>query len=134
MVTDSTTPLLQRIRGPLITAGVLGPATLALHFRDPHVSGSWGYCPMYALLGVQCPLCGGLRAVNDLTRGDLSAAWESNALLIIAIPIFVVWFVIWTHNRIIGKPTEVTPQTRRAMTTSAVIVAVTFGVARDLLT
>ena len=52
---------------PALTIGGLSLATLALHLRDPHSSGTWGYCPS-ALLGFSCPGCGGLRAVNDLTR------------------------------------------------------------------
>ena len=47
-----------------------------LHFRDPHASGSWGFCPWLALTGLYCPGCGGLRAVNDLTNGDLLGALE----------------------------------------------------------
>ena len=33
---------------------------------------SWGLCPS-AALGFSCPGCGGLRAVNDLTHGDVGA-------------------------------------------------------------
>lgn len=63
-------------------------ATLALHLRDPHVQGSWGVCPT-ALLGFACPLCGGLRAVNDLTHVELVAAMSSNLLVVLGIPIVV---------------------------------------------
>jgi hypothetical protein len=62
--------------------------TLALHLRDPHAAGSWGWCPV-ALLGLSCPFCGSLRAVNDLTHLDLSAAASSNLLLVVAAPVVV---------------------------------------------
>lgn len=32
-------------------------------------------CPAKALTGMDCPGCGAQRAVSDLLRGDLSAAW-----------------------------------------------------------
>ena len=62
-----------RMRAPLVTIGGLAAATVALHFRDPHVQGSWGFCPS-AAMGFYCPGCGGLRAVNDLTNGEVGAA------------------------------------------------------------
>ena len=43
-------------------------------------------CPS-AALGLSCPGCGGLRAVNDLTHGDLGAAASSNLLLVVADPV-----------------------------------------------
>lgn len=79
----------RRLAAPLGSAALALTATAALHARDPHVGGSWGYCPT-ALVGLACPLCGGLRAVNDLTHLDLAAAASSNLLLVIALPVVVV--------------------------------------------
>ena len=62
----------ERMLGPVLTIGGLTAATVALHLRDPHVSHSWGVCPLYALTGIYCPGCGGLRGVNDLTDGHLA--------------------------------------------------------------
>jgi hypothetical protein len=77
----------QRLRAPtLLAAGVLA-ASVLLHLRDPHRSGSWGYCPWLLLTGTYCPGCGGLRAVNDLTRGDVGAAASSNLLLVGSLPL-----------------------------------------------
>ncbi len=69
-----------RVRAPLVTIGGLGLATLALHLRDPHVGGSWGICPS-AAMGFWCPGCGGLRAVNDLTHGEVASAASSRGRL-----------------------------------------------------
>jgi hypothetical protein len=82
----------QRISGPtLLAVGVLG-ASVLLHLRDPHSSGSWGYCPWLVLTGTYCPGCGGLRAVNDLTNGEVGAAASSNLLLVASLPfVLVVW-------------------------------------------
>ena len=36
----------QRVFAPVATIAGLAAATAALHLRDPHASGSWGYCPI----------------------------------------------------------------------------------------
>ena len=89
----------QRTRVPTLVAGGILAASVLLHLRDPHESGSWGYCPWLLLTGTFCPGCGGLRAVNDLTRGDLGAAASSNLLLVGSIPLVVMW---WTRSMLDG--------------------------------
>jgi hypothetical protein len=89
---------------PALVVGVLAAPTIALHLRDPHQQGSWGECPTYALFGVYCPGCGGLRAVNDLTRLDLGAAASSNLLLVLSLPLVVYVLVRWTQGRWTGRP------------------------------
>jgi hypothetical protein len=85
-VADAAPGRLQRLASPLAAGGTAAVGALALHVRDPHAAGSWGFCPV-ALLGLACPACGGLRAVNDLTHLDLSAAASSNLLLVMAVPV-----------------------------------------------
>lgn len=84
----------QRVRVPAATIAGLGAATLALALRDPHRQGSWGLCPSQ-VLGFDCPGCGGLRAVNDLTHGRLLDAASSNLLLVVAIPVVVLLLGRW---------------------------------------
>jgi len=84
----------ERVRAPLVTIGALAAATVALHYRDPHVSGSWGFCPS-AAIGFWCPGCGGLRAVHDLTDGNLGAAASSNLLLVVLAPLAVLALATW---------------------------------------
>lgn len=91
-----------RVRAPLVTIGGLGLATLALHLRDPHVGGSWGICPS-AAMGFWCPGCGGLRAVNDLTHGDVVSAASSNLLLVVLMPFAVIALAVWTLDRWQGR-------------------------------
>src|SRR6478752_8420222 len=93
----------ERLRDPLITGGLVGGLTIALHFRDPHSSGSWGYCPFYALTGLYCPGCGGLRAVNDLTDGDLVGAASSNLAFVVALPFILVGLALWVLGRWQGR-------------------------------
>lgn len=76
----------------MLVAGGIVVASLLLHVRDPHQSGSWGLCPWLLLTGTYCPGCGGLRAVNDLTRGDLAGAASSNLLLVASLPLLAGWW------------------------------------------
>ncbi|WP_206050733.1 DUF2752 domain-containing protein [Nocardioides speluncae] len=87
-----------RVRGPVLGAAVAAGLTVALHFRDPHESGSWGFCPS-AAMGVYCPGCGGLRAVNDLTNLDFAAAASSNLLFIALIPLILG---LWVRRLVVG--------------------------------
>src|SRR5690242_21711656 len=93
----------ERMLGPVLTIGGLAAATLALHVRDPHVTHSWGVCPLYALTGIYCPGCGGLRGVNDLTNGHVGQAASSNLLLVLALPFAPVFFVRWTYGAWTGR-------------------------------
>src|SRR5918997_4102351 len=85
---------LRRMVAPTATIGGLAIATLAVHLRDPHEKGSWGFCPS-AALGFYCPGCGGLRAVNDLTNGELVAAASSNLVLVVLMPFAVLALAVW---------------------------------------
>jgi len=83
----------RRLASPLTIGAAAALATLALRLRDPHESGSWGLCPTKALTSLDCPMCGALRAVNDLTHLDVGAALSSNLVLVLAIPVILVLWV-----------------------------------------
>lgn len=90
------------LRAPaLVGAAGLGAAVL-LHFHDPHDSGSYGYCPFLQLTGKPCPGCGGLRAVNNLTRGDVIGAVSSNVLAVALVAVLAVAWVLWVARRLRG--------------------------------
>ncbi|RBO87323.1 uncharacterized protein DUF2752 [Nocardia puris] len=77
---------------PLLAAGAGVGAVALLHFRDPHVEGSYGLCPLYALTGVYCPGCGGMRAVHNLTDGRILDSLQSNLIaipLLLALALFI---------------------------------------------
>ena len=99
----STPPRWRRVVAPLATIGTLAAATLALHLRDPHVQHSWGFCPLFAMTGLYCPGCGGLRATNDLSIADLLGAMQSNLLFVLFVPV-IVWALLgWTRARWQGR-------------------------------
>lgn len=122
----------QRVRPPVVVAGVVLGLSVALHFRDPHQSGSWGFCPWLVLTGTYCPGCGGLRAVNDLTRGDVGAAASSNLLFVSSIPLLTLFWARSVSQRWRGVRT---PLPRAPLAVAAgigVVLVVAFWVLRNL--
>ncbi|MBV9831245.1 MAG: DUF2752 domain-containing protein [Marmoricola sp.] len=136
-LTDPTSAALpatrrERLTGPLVVAGVVVAGTVALHVRDPHASGSWGYCPWKLLTGMDCPGCGTLRAVNDLTNGHLVAAASSNLLFVVMVPVMVAMWASWARRSWRGTPRHA--RSASATTTiwaAAVVVTVVFTVLRN---
>ena len=121
----------QRVTGPLLLAGGVLAVSVLLHLRDPHRSGSWGYCPWLFLTGTYCPGCGGLRAVNDLTHGDVAAAASSNLLLVASAPLLVLAWGRTTLNRWRGRVRAVAPQVHVRLVVGVAVLAVVFAVARN---
>jgi len=122
----------RRVRGPLLLVGGVAAAGLALHVRDPHDAGSWGVCPLYALTGIYCPGCGGLRAVNDLTNADLLGAASSNLLFVLAIPLLAFLWVRWFRRRWKGEPTSPEVGNPYVLSAVAIVLLAGFTVARNL--
>ena len=120
----------RRMLAPAASIGALSLLTLALHARDPHQHGSWGLCPS-AMMGIYCPGCGGLRAVNDLTHGDVGAALSSNVVVTVLIPVGVVLLAIWAVDRWRGHTRRVPWQRLRPLVVAMVAVLVAFTVARN---
>ena len=91
-------------------------------------------CPFLALTGLPCPLCGGLRAVNDLTRGRIAEALSTNLLVVAALVAATGGVLWWGAQRTAGTGAEPfpLPADRRALAIGLSLVVVAFGVARWL--
>ncbi len=81
------------------TAAAVGVAAVAGRFGVP----LFPPCPLHALTGLWCPLCGGTRAVTALANGDLAAAVSLNVLVVLAVPLLAVAWVTWTARRASGR-------------------------------
>jgi len=119
----------RRLRAPVTVAGGAAVVAAVLAVRSPYVSGSYGFCPFLAVTGHYCPGCGGLRATHDLLRLDLAAAWDMNPLVVVAAPLVLTAWLVWTWRAWRGRPATV-PSTR-AVTLLAVSLLL-FTVARNV--
>ncbi|MDQ6686888.1 MAG: DUF2752 domain-containing protein [Actinomycetota bacterium] len=122
----------QRLSRPALVSGLVLAGAVALHVRDPHTSGSWGFCPWRELTGSYCPGCGGLRAVNDLTNGHVIAAASSNLLFLALLPVGAYLFAgqlraAWTGV----PPRRASPLQRRVALVALAILTVVFTVLRN---
>jgi hypothetical protein len=96
---------------------------------DPH-AGRYPACPSAALLGVDCPACGTLRGLHDLSRGRVVDALDHNLLLLIAVPLGVwVWWR-WVRAAL-GRPVPAVRAPVWAVPV-AVVGALAFTVVRNL--
>lgn len=121
----------QRLLRPGLVIGALGAASLALALRDPHARGSWGLCPSQAM-GIDCPGCGCLRAVNDLMHLRLADALSSNLFFVaLVVPVTVFLLGRWTADSWRGVRREPGRRTTPLLVAAGVALAV-FTVLRNL--
>jgi hypothetical protein len=117
------------LTAPLVTGGVVVLATALLAVRDPHVAGSYGGCPLFALTGILCPACGGLRATHDLAHADLAGAWSMNPLWVLAVPVVLVLWGRWVARAAQGRRARPAPAWTAWL---LLVVVVGFGVLRNV--
>jgi Protein of unknown function (DUF2752) len=132
LTTAATAPSLRvRLSAPLATgAAVLGGFAL-VGLVDPHQPGHYPVCPTWSVLGVYCPLCGGLRAANDLAHGNLAAAAGSNLLFLVALPLMVVAWGLWIRDRARGSTRDLVNLSSRQLWVITGVMVV-FMVVRNL--
>ena len=123
----STTEL---FRAPAVVGMAGAGALVVLHLRDPHESGSYGFCPFLVVTGHPCPGCGGLRAVNELTHGDIVGALSSNLLAVGLLALLVVAWAVWVVRRARGSDDQMLVVRERTLVL-VLVVALAFGVARN---
>jgi hypothetical protein len=73
--------------GPLLILVAL----VVLWQAEPRGQAFYPRCMLYAATGLQCPGCGGLRAIHALLNGHPLAAWRLNPLVF-----FVAPAALWT--------------------------------------
>lgn len=84
-------------------------------------------CPLRALTGLNCPLCGATRATHALVRGELASALDFNALYVLVLPVVVLAVGWWLARGRVPAALQ-QPPVRWAM----VAVAFGFMVVRNL--
>ena len=124
-----------RRRSPIGSLGLVATATVAaaayLAAVDPATGGHYPVCPLRRLTGLSCPLCCGLRSTHELLTGHPGRAFKLNALYIALLPL-AVYATVASTAATRGGPTipqlRLTPRATRFL----VVVAVVFGVVRNL--
>ena len=118
------------LRGPVLVGAAGLSSTALLYLRDPHEQGAYCLCPFLALTGHPCPGCGGLRAVNDLSHGDVLGAISSNVLVVALVGVVGVLWLTWTIRRSRG---EDKPMIRLSERAGVIVIAaaVVFGIVRN---
>lgn len=88
---------------PLLAPAGLAAAAIAsvayVGQVDPNQPGHYPLCPLYALTGLYCPGCGGLRMVHALANGHLAEAVHRNVFLVALIPVAAYAYARWTLYR-----------------------------------
>ena len=110
------TPSNSRVRFAAI-ALALGAAAVLLATFDPATTWWFPSCPLYALTGLLCPLCGSLRALHSLLTGAPLAALALNPLLIVGL---VAWVAARPHVEAFS------------FSARGVALAIAFGVLRNI--
>lgn len=128
--TESTMTRREALGGPVLVGAIGLTAAGLLHFHDPHDSGAYGFCPFLLITGRPCPGCGGLRAINDLTRFEFGAAVSSNVLAVALVAVLAVAYVLWIARRWRGedKPMIVLGSKTGV---AVMVLLVVFGIARN---
>ena len=79
-------------------------------------------CPFRALTGLDCPGCGGTRALYALTQGDLGLAVQHNVVTVVALPLLVLAWAVWFAYRLgwRDRPVVVSPSVAYGILTTFV--------------
>ena|SRR5690348_723402 len=125
----SAFPGLKFFAGALVGGAILG-AGAVMYFFNPSTHGFYPVCEFHQLTGLNCPGCGGTRAVYQLLHGHFLKALQDNALAVLFLAGLAgraVWFEIQTVRR---RPAGsfLPPK----FLWSLLIVAVVFTVLRNL--
>ena len=127
---ESTLTRRQALRSPALVGAVGLTAAGLLHFHDPHDSGAYGFCPFLLITGQPCPGCGGLRAINDLTRFEFGAAVSSNVLAVALVIVLAAAYVLWVARRWQGKDKPMIVLSSKAGI-AVMVLLVVFGIVRN---
>jgi hypothetical protein len=109
-----------------VTAGVA-----VLFFFDPSTAGFFPVCTLHEMTGLQCPGCGGLRAVHQLSHGHLAAAWRLNPLLVALLPV-ALWLGLREAVRVLTGREWPGLVTRPVFGWLLVGAALLFGILRNV--
>ncbi len=82
----------------------IAAGSVVLFVLEPGQSAFLPGCPFRRLTGLTCPGCGTTRGLHQLLHGNLSAAFQLNPFLILALPFLLFVLLNYTNTVLRGKP------------------------------
>lgn len=70
----------------MVVGLVLFGFSAVLYWFNPEQHNFYPKCMLYTATGIQCPGCGGLRAMHALFHGQIDEAFRLNPLLFVLLP------------------------------------------------
>jgi Protein of unknown function (DUF2752) len=125
----ATTLTARPVAAPFIAGGILVAGCIGLAIVDP--SHGPPLCPFNALTGLDCPGCGGTRAVHQLLTGHPGAAVDMNVLAVVALP-FVLWALFASFTASFGGPHWPGISLSARWTRVALVLLIAFSVLRNV--
>jgi len=122
------------IRRPRVaaTAAIAAAGLSGLYFVNPNTT-HVPLCPLHAMTGLWCPLCGSTRACYALLHGQLHTALSDNALFVLGLPLLLLWW-FWRQPGNVAARTARTHGRglQRAGFWAVLAVGLIFGIVRNL--
>jgi hypothetical protein len=115
--------------GALVAAGATSVFLFAVNPNSP--TSPYPQCLTKALTGVDCPGCGGLRATHALLHGDIAAAVDHNALVLLIVPAVLFVLLRWALGQF-GVRLPTVPL-RPWMAWSLIALLAVFSVVRNIV-
>lgn len=97
-----------------------------LYFFNPVEHTFYPTCQFYKLTHLHCPGCGSLRALHQLTHGHVTAAFHSNPLLIVSIPM-LAWLGVYKSRNRSASALVIQP----AAAWTILVIVIVFGILRN---
>ena len=79
----------------ILSATIIVVVCVVYYYIDPSKYLIIPKCPIKLITGFDCPGCGFQRALHATLNGDIVGAIQYNLFLVIAIPLTLIWLVIY---------------------------------------
>ena len=114
-----------------LAAGV-GAVLLFLFFRfNPNEHPFFPQCAFHTVSGLECPGCGGQRALHQLLHGNLGLALRQNALVILLLPVAGWYLFRFVMQKSTGR-TLPSPFSHHLWPWILCVIVISFGIVRNL--